>query len=74
MAHSVVQGRNSESVVIWSSWSEFVAMGGYGFYVWGSVAMVVVVLVMEMIMLGRRRRAVFEKSARNNGGGSETAA
>jgi len=42
----------------WSSWSDFIAMGGYGLYVWGSFFMCVLVLVMEVGLLALRRRAV----------------
>ena len=41
----------------WSSWQDFVAMGGYGLYVWGSLGMVLAVLVFEQINLALRRRA-----------------
>ena len=41
----------------WASWSDFVAMGGYGLYVWGSFAMCALVLVIEVGMLAARRRA-----------------
>ena len=44
----------------WSSWSDFVAMGGYGLYVWGSFFMCVLVLVMELGLLALRRRAALE--------------
>ena len=44
----------------WSSWSDFVAMGGYGLYVWGSFFMCVLVLVMEVGLLAMRRRAVVD--------------
>lgn len=42
----------------WSSWSEFVAMGGYGLYVWGSFAMCAAVLALELGLLAMRRRAL----------------
>ena len=42
----------------WSSWSEFVAMGGYGLYVWGSFAMCAAVLSLELGLLVLRRRAL----------------
>lgn len=42
----------------WSSWSDFVAMGGYGLYVWGSFAMCAVVLALELGLLALRRRAL----------------
>jgi heme exporter protein D len=42
--------------VIWSSWSDFVQMGGYALYVWGSYAMVAAALGWEGLMLLQRRR------------------
>jgi heme exporter protein D len=44
----------------WSSFAEFVAMGGYGLYVWGSFAMVSAALVWEAIMLAQRRQRALE--------------
>ncbi len=41
----------------WSNWSDFVAMGGYGLYVWGSFAMCAFVLVLEVGLLAMRRRS-----------------
>lgn len=41
----------------WSSWSDFVAMGGYGLYVWGSFAMCALVMGMEIALLAMRRRS-----------------
>jgi heme exporter protein D len=46
----------------WSSWTEFVAMGGYGFYVWGSFGMTAVVIVGELISLRMRRKALRQHS------------
>ena len=40
----------------WGSVSEFFAMGGYGFYVWGSYAVTFVLIVLELAMLAARRR------------------
>ena len=37
----------------WASWSEFWAMGGYGFYVWGSYGVTVLLIVIEIIILKR---------------------
>ena len=39
----------------WGSAANFWAMGGYGFYVWGSYAAVVAVIVIELWMLRVRR-------------------
>ncbi|QEA14479.1 heme exporter protein CcmD [Comamonas sp. NLF-1-9] len=40
----------------WSSWSEFLHMGGYGRYVWGSLAVMMVVIAAEIWQLRSRRR------------------
>lgn len=42
----------------WSSWAEFLAMGGYGLYVWGSFGVTAGVLLAEVVTLWRRRRAL----------------
>jgi heme exporter protein D len=41
----------------WHSWSDFVAMGGYAPYVWGSFGVAALVLVVECIGVSRRRKA-----------------
>lgn len=41
--------------VNWASAADFWAMGGYGFYVWGSYASVVVVIAIELWLLKVRR-------------------
>ena len=40
----------------WGSWSEFWAMGGKGFYVWGSYAVTLAALALEIYFLRRRAR------------------
>ena len=40
----------------WQSVGDFLAMGGYGLYVWGSFGVTALVLVAELVMLGQRRR------------------
>ena len=40
----------------WGGWSEFWAMGGYGYYVWGSYAVTIACLAIEIFLLGRRAR------------------
>lgn len=37
---------------------EFLAMGGYGFYVWGSYGVMAVIMIVEMLQLRMRRRAL----------------
>ncbi len=40
----------------WHSVSEFLAMGGYAFYVWGSFGLTAAVVVGEVLLLRARRR------------------
>ena len=44
--------------MIWSDWSQFFAMGGYGLDVWGSLGMCVLVLLLEISQLSLRKRAL----------------
>ncbi len=43
--------------MIWHSWKEFFAMGGYALYVWGSLGAVLLALAAELALLGARLRA-----------------
>jgi heme exporter protein D len=40
----------------WHSLADFLDMGGYALYVWGSFGMTAVVLGWEVVMLAQRRR------------------
>jgi heme exporter protein D len=40
----------------WGSWGEFLSMGGYGFYVWGSYSVTFAALLVEMILLKKRSK------------------
>ncbi|MCB5183620.1 heme exporter protein CcmD [Methylobacillus gramineus] len=40
----------------WNSWSEFLAMGGYAGYVWGSFGLTLLVIICEVFALRLRRR------------------
>jgi heme exporter protein D len=42
----------------WASASDFLAMGGYGLYVWGSFGVTAVVMLLEMWSLSARRKAL----------------
>ncbi len=45
----------------WSSGSEFLAMGGYALYVWGSYGVAAGLVTVEIVMLKlRKRRALAE--------------
>lgn len=47
----------------WGSWSEFVAMGGYGFYVWTSFGATALCMACEVLALRRRHAAALERTA-----------
>jgi heme exporter protein D len=48
----------------WNSFSEFLAMGGYAFYVWGSVGAAALLMTLEPIMLVRGRMRLIERLKR----------
>ncbi len=68
--------------MIWDSWSDFFAMGGYALYVWGSIIVVAACMAGELLALRLRRNAITEqlriagRSARRGKGraGNESAA
>lgn len=45
----------------WHSVSDFIHMGGYGLYVWGSVGGVALFIAGELIGLAWRRRAILRQ-------------
>lgn len=45
----------------WSSAAEFFAMGGYGFYVWGSFLVTAACMTAEPLLLAARRRRALER-------------
>jgi len=53
--------------VNWASAADFWAMGGYGFYVWGSYGAVVAVVAIELCLLkGRRKSALADMKRETN--------
>ena len=46
---------------MWRGWSDFLAMGGYGLYVWGSVGACLLACIMEPITLNLKRRAILSE-------------
>jgi heme exporter protein D len=44
--------------MIWNSWSEFFAMGGYALYVWVSFGVVFAMMGAELVALVLRERAI----------------
>lgn len=45
-----------------SSLTEFLAMGGYGLYVWGSLGMCAAVVVAELMVIRFRRRLLVQEA------------
>ncbi len=43
----------------WNSWNEFLQMGGYGLYVWGSYGVTLAVMLAESHFAEQRRRRAF---------------
>ncbi len=43
-------------MIHWNSFSDFLAMGGYGLYVWGSFGVTALIMAIEPIMVARNRR------------------
>jgi heme exporter protein D len=50
--------------MVWSSFSDFLHMGGYGLYVWGSVIVTFGLMIIEVVILALRRRAILEHLGR----------
>ena len=42
----------------WHSLKDFLAMGGYGFYVWGSFGVTFLVMAIELWLLNKRRQNI----------------
>jgi heme exporter protein D len=47
--------------MIWQTWHDFLAMGGYAPYVWGSVGATAACVLIEVLALRARRRAALSK-------------
>jgi heme exporter protein D len=45
----------------WESWSQFWAMGGYAFYVWGSVGVTALMMALEVWQARWAHRAVLSQ-------------
>ena len=46
----------------WHSLNEFLAMGGYGLYVWGSFGVTFLVMAIELWLLNKRRQRAGEEA------------
>jgi heme exporter protein D len=50
----------------WHSVSEFLAMGGYGPYVWGSYAVTALLMLVEVWLAARRHQEAWSAALRND--------
>ena len=51
----------------WGSLNDFLAMGGYALYVWGSYGMTALLVVAEIMTLRSRRRRAMDELLRARG-------
>ena len=51
-------------MIHWHSFADFLAMGGYGFYVWGSFGATVAIMAIEPIMVARNRKTTITRLQR----------
>ncbi len=51
-------------MIYWHSFADFLAMGGYGFYVWGSFGLTAAIMVIEPIMVARNRKTTIARLKR----------
>jgi heme exporter protein D len=49
--------------MMWGSVGEFIDMGGYGPYVWGSYGLALLLMVGEPLLAARRRRRALREAA-----------
>ena len=47
---------------MWNDFGEFLAMGGYGLFVWGSIGACAVVCALEPVLLNLKRRALLREA------------
>jgi len=50
--------------VIWNSFSEFIHMGGYAMFVWGSYGVTAIFMIGEVVLLSQRRRTLVQRLGR----------
>jgi heme exporter protein D len=51
-------------MIHWNSFSDFIAMGGYGFYVWGSFGATVLIMAIEPMVVSRNRKTTIARLKR----------
>ncbi len=51
-------------MIYWNSFSDFLHMGGYGLYVWGSFGVTALVMIVEPIIVTRNRKITIARLKR----------
>ena len=51
-------------MIYWKSFSDFLAMGGYGFYVWGSFGVTALIMLIEPIAAVRNQKTLIARLKR----------
>jgi len=49
--------------MIWNSWNDFWAMGGYGLYVWGSFGVTALFMALEVVWVNNARAQALSQVA-----------
>ena len=51
-------------MIHWNSFGDFIAMGGYGLYVWGSFGATALIMAIEPIVVARNQKATIARLKR----------
>ena len=51
-------------MIYWNSLSDFLHMGGYGLYVWGSFGVTALIMIVEPIVVARNRKNTISRLKR----------
>jgi heme exporter protein D len=51
-------------MIHWNSFGDFIAMGGYGLYVWGSFGITALIMIVEPILVARNRKSTIARLKR----------
>jgi heme exporter protein D len=51
-------------MIHWNSFSDFIAMGGYGLYVWGSFGVTALIMAIEPIVATRNQKTLIARLKR----------
>lgn len=51
-------------MIYWNSFADFIHMGGYGLYVWGSFGLTVAIMIGEPIVVARQQRNTLSRLKR----------